>query len=130
LRTVGSATATSTTELAGYMDVFAGQEYSAGRAGLPTPPRPGMPIVLGELWLLAVCQPTTENANDWSVYGFTSQDDIPGWPDNTAMYTGPVRGAADVARALAAAGATVLLRHYAGFTVTSAVAETVTLGTS
>lgn len=127
MHTVGTATASSAAELAGYMDVFAGQEYAAGRAGQPTPPRPGQPILLGELWLLAVCQPTTENANDWSIYAMTSQDDIPGWPDNTALYTGPVRGAADVAHALAAAGATVLLRHYAGFTVTSAIAETVAL---
>jgi len=109
------------------MDAYAGQEYAAGRAGQPTPPRPGQPIVLGELWLLAVNQPNVDNSNGWMIAAFTSQDDVPGWPDHTGLYTGGIRSAADVAQALKAAGCTVVLRHYADFSVTSAVAEDIPL---
>jgi hypothetical protein len=127
LRYLGTVAAPDQTSLAGYLDQMAGAEYRAGRAGQPAPPQVGSPTVYGELWLIAVNQPTTSGTTSWQVWAFTSNDDIPGWPSNVAQYTGGIRAAVDFAQPLKTAGRTVVLRHYSGFTVTMATAETVAL---
>jgi hypothetical protein len=108
------------------LDQLAGGEYRAGRAGMPAPPVAGQPTAYGELWLIAVQRPQASSSAEWIVWAWTSTD-IPGWPWQTAAYTGGIRAAADIARALQAAGDVVLLRHYAGFGVATTTAETVPL---
>ncbi|MGE7432748.1 hypothetical protein [Kitasatospora sp. NPDC001175] len=108
------------------LDQLAGTEYRAGRAGMPAPPVAGQPTAYGELWLIATQRPQTGSTAEWIVWAWTSTD-IPGWPWSTDSYTGGIRAASDVAHALQAAGATVVLRHYAGFGVTTTTAETIPL---
>lgn len=127
MRLIGTVAAPTPADLPGYLDQMAGAEYRAGRAGQPAPPQVGNPPVYGELWLIAVNQPTVSNSVAWQVWAFTSESDIPGWPSDTAQFTGGIRAAVDFAQPLRAAGQTVVLRHYSGFSVATAVAETVAL---
>jgi hypothetical protein len=125
LRTVTTVVAPDQSTLTTYLDQLASAEYLAGRAGQPGPAQAGQPTAYGELWLLALAL-TGTTPNLWSVYALTSADDVPGWPYATASYTGGIRGPADVAQALQTGGATVTLRHYAAFAVTT-TADTITL---
>lgn len=123
MRTIGTVIAATIADLNGYLDQLAGDEYRSGRAGQPAQPQPGMPAAYGELWLIAVNQPTVSNSNTWLVIAFTSNEDIPGWPSHAGDYTGGIRTAEDIARPLAAAGHTVVLRHYQDFAVASTAAD-------
>ncbi|MFJ2579958.1 hypothetical protein [Kitasatospora aureofaciens] len=123
MRYIGTVAAPTPADLPGYLDQMAAAEYRAGRAGQPAPPQPGIPTVYGELWLIAVNQPTVTNSVTWQVWAFTSNDDIPGWPSSTTQYTGGIRSAVDIAQPLKTAGSTVSLRHYSGFAVTSTAAD-------
>ncbi|MGK4583492.1 hypothetical protein [Kitasatospora sp. HPMI-4] len=124
--TIGTVSAPTTDDLGPMLDQMAGAEYRAGRAGMPAPPVAGKAPVYGELWLIATQRPQTTSTAEWIVWAWTSTD-IPGWPWSTDSYTGGIRSAADVARALQTAGATVVLRHYAAFSVSTTTAETVPL---
>jgi hypothetical protein len=119
LRYLGTLGAPNPGDLTTYLDQMAGAEYRAGRAGQPA----GSPAVYGELWLIAVNQPNTSNTTTWQVWAFTSNDDVPGWPNNTSAYLGGIRAALDFAQPLKTAGASVALRHYSNFAVTSTAAD-------
>ncbi|PYC83462.1 hypothetical protein C7C46_09015 [Streptomyces tateyamensis] len=127
MRTVTTVVAADQVTLTNYLDQLAAAEYLAARAGQAGPSQAGQPTAWGELWLLALARTSAATPGQWQVYALTSEDDLPGWPYSTSQYTGGIRTPADIARALAATGDTCVLRHYAGFTVTSATAETVTL---
>ncbi len=122
MRTVATVVALAADQLAPRLDQLAAAEYLAGRAGQPGPPQAEQAAVFGELWLMAVARPAVD-PGQWIVYAVTSEDDIPGWPYHGDLYTGGIRTAADIARALAAAGHEVALRHYSAFAVTSAAAD-------
>ena len=123
MRNIGTVTAPTPADLPGYLDQMAGAEYRASRAGDPAPPQVGVPITYGELWLMAVNEPTVSSSTTWQVWAFTSNDDIPGWPAATAQFTGGIRAATDIAQPLKTAGQQVVLRHYANFGVTSTATD-------
>nr|BFD90722.1 hypothetical protein KitaXyl93_20820 [Kitasatospora sp. Xyl93] len=117
MRFVNTVRADNATQLAERLLPFALDEYRAGRAGQWSAPSAGQPQLPVELWLLAVPR-ISSDPGEWTIYGLTSDEDIPGWPYQTGYYTGGVRHPRDIAAALAAAGHQVMLRHYASFGVT------------
>ncbi|MFI2612042.1 hypothetical protein [Kitasatospora sp. NPDC018619] len=117
MRFVNTVRADDQAQLAERLRPFADDEYRAGRAGRLSAPQGGQPQIPAELWLLAVPR-ISADPGEWTIYGLTSDEDIPGWPYNVGYYTGGVRHPRDIAAALAAAGHQVMLRHYRSFGVT------------
>ncbi|MFD0405029.1 hypothetical protein [Kitasatospora sp. NPDC127116] len=117
MRLVNTVRADSPEQLAERMTPFASGEFLAGRAGQPSAASAGQPQIPVELWLLAV-QRVSADPGEWTIYGLSSDEDIPGWPHQTGTYTGGLRHPRQVGAALAAAGYQVVMRHYTSFTVT------------